>query len=489
MTELKLTSKDPARISADALIVAVAKDGKNARLLADEALPTKAATTLAALLPALGVRGTADEIVRVPALDGVSATVVLLVGVGEGELSDETLRRAAGTATRSLAGSDSAVLGLPVTTVEQVAAVAEGALLGAYRFDRYRDSDPAPVARLELSTALARDKEAKAAVARAQVIAEAVHQVRDLVNSSPADLYPQTFAEAAAAAAKGTKVKVKVWDEEALRAGGYGGLTGVGQGSSRPPRLVKLSYSPARAKGHYALVGKGITFDSGGLSIKPASGMETMKMDMAGAATVLHTVLAAAALELPIKVTGWLALAENMLSSTAQRPSDVITIRGGKTVEVLNTDAEGRLVLADALVAACEEEPDVVVDIATLTGAQMVALGTQVGAVMGTEEQREAVVAAATAAGEQFWPMPLPAELAESLKSQVADLSNMGDRWGGMLVAGLFLKEFVGDTPWAHLDIAGPAYNEGSPRGYLHKGATGTGVRTLLTMLEQATQG
>ncbi|HLS48593.1 MAG TPA: leucyl aminopeptidase [Actinomycetaceae bacterium] len=488
MTELKLTPKDPARITTDALVIAVAKDGKSARLIAEDALPTKAESRLSALLPALGVRGTADEVVRVPAPEGISAAVVLLVGVGERDVNDETLRRAAGAAARSLAGTDSAVMALPATTAEQVVAIAEGALMGAYRFDRYRDSDPAPVKQLELHTPLARDKAGKAALERAQVVADAVRSVRDLVNSSPAHLYPETFAEAALTAAKGSKVKVKVLDDDALRRGGYGGLIGVGQGSSRPPRLVKLTYSPARAKGHYALVGKGITFDSGGLSIKPASGMETMKMDMAGAATVLHTVLAAAALDLPIKVTGWLALAENMLSSTAQRPSDVITIRGGKTVEVLNTDAEGRLVLADALVAAGEEDPDVIVDIATLTGAQMVALGTQVGAVMGTDEEREAVVAAATAAGEQFWPMPLPAELADSLKSEVADLSNMGDRWGGMLVAGLFLKEFVGETPWAHLDVAGPAYNEGSARGYTPKGATGTGVRTLLSLLERATQ-
>jgi len=488
VTELKLTPKDPARITTDALVIAVAKDGKSARLIAEDALPTKAESRLSALLPALGVRGTADEVVRVPAPEGISAAVVLLVGVGERDVNDETLRRAAGAAARSLAGTDSAVMALPATTAEQVAAIAEGALMGAYRFDRYRDSDPAPVKQLELHTPLARDKAGKAALERAQVVADAVRSVRDLVNSSPAHLYPETFAEAALTAAKGSKVKVKVLDDDALRRGGYGGLVGVGQGSSRPPRLVKLTYSPARAKGHYALVGKGITFDSGGLSIKPASGMETMKMDMAGAATVLHTVLAAAALDLPIKVTRWLALAENMLSSTAQRPSDVITIRGGKTVEVLNTDVEGRLVLADALVAAGEEDPDVIVDIATLTGAQMVALGTQVGAVMGTDEEREAVVAAATAAGEQFWPMPLPAELADSLKSEVADLSNMGDRWGGMLVAGLFLKEFVGETPWAHLDVAGPAYNEGSARGYTPKGATGTGVRTLLSLLERATQ-
>src|SRR5665648_1025431 len=322
------------------------------------------------------------------------------------------------------------------------------------------------------------------AVERAVVLAHAVNGVRDLVNTAPVDLYPEAFAEIARTAARGTKVKVTVLDEKALAAGGYGGLVAVGQGSVRPPRLVRLSWAPARAKRSVAIVGKGITFDSGGLSIKPAKGMVTMKLDMAGAAAVLHTVLAAATLELPVKVTGWLCVAENMPSGSAQRPSDVITQRGGKTVEVLNTDAEGRLVLADGLAAAVEEKPDAVVDIATLTGAQMVALGSRVSAVMGTDTLREQVVAAATAAGEQFWPMPLPAELRSSLKSAVADLANIGDRNGGMLVAGLFLQEFVGDTPWAHLDIAGPAFNEGQGWGYTPTGGTGVGVRTLLTLLE-----
>jgi len=489
VTELTLTTKNVARIQADAVVVAVGQRGEEPRLVPGAELPSAVVKELSALLPALGVTGKADEVVRVAAGKELAADVIVLTGVGPVEDSGpdlETLRRAAGAATRVLAGTSDVALALPADTPERVGAVAEGALLGAYSFDRYRTKQRGPVARVELVTDLARSKAAKAAHERAVVVAGAVARVRDLVNTSPADLYPQSFAEEATAAAKGTKVKVTVLDEKELEAGGYGGLIGVGKGSARPPRLVKLSYSPARAKAHVGLVGKGITFDSGGLSIKPAKGMETMKMDMAGAATVLHTVLAAAALELPVRVTGWLALAENMPSGTAQRPSDVITIRGGKTVEVLNTDAEGRLVMADALVAATEESPDTIIDIATLTGAQMVALGSQVGAVMGTDDVREEVVAAAAEAGEQFWPMPLPAELAESMKSQVADISNMGDRFGGMLVAGLFLKEFVGDTPWAHLDIAGPAYNEGKPRGYIHEGGTGTGLRTLLTVLERA---
>jgi len=487
VTELTLTTKTVARIKADAVVVAVGQRDGNPVLLDGADLPRSVTSSLTALLPALGVKGGTDEVVRAVAGDGLAAEVVVLTGVGPADdVELEALRRAAGAAVRSLAGTGDVVLALPAETAEQVGAVAEGALLGAYRYARYRSSGPAPVARIELASPIARTKDAKAALARAVIIAEGVSGARDLVNASPSDLYPQSFAEEATALAKGTKVKVQVLDDKALRAGGYGGLLGVGQGSERPPRMVKLSYSPARAKAHYALVGKGITFDSGGLSIKPAKGMETMKMDMAGAATVLHTVLAAAALELPVKVTGWLALAENMPSGTAQRPSDVITIRGGKTVEVLNTDAEGRLVMADALVAAGEESPDAVIDIATLTGAQMVALGSQVGAVMGTDELRDEVVAAAGSAGEQFWPMPLPSELAESMKSQVADIANMGDRFGGMLVAGLFLKEFVGQLPWAHLDIAGPAFNEGKPRGYTAQGGTGTGLRTLLTVLERA---
>jgi leucyl aminopeptidase len=239
-----------------------------------------------------------------------------------------------------------------------------------------------------------------------------------------------------------------------------------------------------------ALVGKGITFDSGGISIKPAAGMDEMKSDMSGAAAVLHTVAAVAELGLPIKVTGWLAIAENMPSGTAQRPSDVITIRGGRTVEVLNTDAEGRLVLADALVAAGELKPDVIVDIATLTGAQVVALGTRTSAIMSNDDLlRDRLYRVSETAGEQFWPMPLPPELRASMDSRVADIANIGERFGGMMVAGLFLQEFIpseGDktVPWAHLDIAGPAFNTGSGHGYTPPGGTGVGVRTMVALCE-----
>ena len=456
-------------------------------MIGEQVLPDGLRARLVDQARALGITGEVDEVRRVPTDGELAAPVLALIGIGATSQPDaEALRRAAGAATRTLTGVGSIGLAFPADDAAAVAAVAEGALLGAYAFMRYREPEAAarPAERVVVLTPRARDRAAARAVERAVVLARAVNGVRDLVNTAPVDLYPEAFAEIARTAARGTKVKVTVLDEKALAAGGYGGLVAVGQGSVRPPRLVRLSWAPTRAKRSVAIVGKGITFDSGGLSIKPPKAMVTMKLDMAGAAAVLHTVLAAAALELPVKVTGWLCLAENMPSGSAQRPSDVITQRGGKTVEVLNTDAEGRLVLADGLAAAVEEKPDAVVDIATLTGAQMVALGSRVSAVMGTETLRGQVVAAATAAGEQFWPMPLPAELRSSLKSAVADLANIGDRNGGMLVAGLFLQEFVGDTPWAHLDIAGPAFNEGQAWGYTPTGGTGVGVRTLLTLLE-----
>lgn len=485
-----LTSQNPARLTTDALVVAVAQQDGAPVLLGADWLPKDLRTELLRDARTLAVTGAVDEVRRIPAA-GLSARVLVLTGVGgETAPTAEALRRAAGAATRELAGTATVALALPAEDLAGATAVVEGALLGAYGYSRYREADAAtsaPVASLTVVTPLAKDKALKAAADRAQVVAEAVHATRDLVNTAPNDLYPAAFADAARAAVKdaGARgLKITVLDEKALLAGGYGGIMGVGQGSVRPPRLVKVAYTPTRPRAKVALVGKGITFDSGGISIKPAAGMEAMKSDMAGAAAVLHTVVAAARLGLPVAVTGWLCLAENMPSGSAQRPSDVITIRGGKTVEVLNTDAEGRLVMADGLVAATEEKPDVVLDIATLTGAQVVALGYRVSAVMGADDVRAEVVAAAEASGEQFWPMPLPAELRAGLKSKVADLANIGDRFGGMLSAGIFLQEFVGSTPWAHLDVAGPAFNEKAPHGYTPAGGTGVGVRTLLALLE-----
>ncbi|HYJ74541.1 MAG TPA: leucyl aminopeptidase [Kineosporiaceae bacterium] len=501
MPVVSLTADRPADVPADVLVLAVAappEPGGDPVLLGAEALPDGLRAALAApVLRALGVSGRADAVARVPSAGAVPAPVVALTGVGrvrEAAPDAEALRRAAGAAVRELAGAATVALALPVTSAEEAAAVAEGAALGAYAFGAYRvkeaPGDRAPVAEVAVLVpeGLA---DADGVADRVRVLADAVALTRDLVNTPPSDLYPASFAERAAAAVDGLPVAITVLDDAALAEGGYGGILGVGKGSERPPRLVHLEYAPEGARGSVALVGKGITFDSGGLSIKTASGMADMKSDMAGAAAVLATVVAAARLELPVRVGGWLAVAENMPSGTAQRPSDVLTTRGGRTVEVLNTDAEGRLVMADALVDASATSPDLVVDVATLTGAQVVALGNRVSAVMANDDAlRERVVRAAGEAGEQVWPMPLPPELRPSLDSPVADVANIGERFGGMLVAGLFLAEFVGTRedgeriPWAHLDIAGPAFNTGSPHGYTPVGGTGVIVRTLVRLLE-----
>jgi leucyl aminopeptidase len=279
-------------------------------------------------------------------------------------------------------------------------------------------------------------------------------------------------------------VKVSVWDVPKLTKEGMGGILGVGQGSANPPRLIALEYAPKNATQHLAFVGKGITFDSGGLSLKPAKAMETMKCDMGGAAAVLAATKAIASLGLPVRISAYLACAENMPSGTAQRPGDVLTIRDGTTVEVVNTDAEGRLVMADALVLAAEQEPDAIIDVATLTGAQIVALGTRIAGVMGNDETLTTrVTEAGAVVGERFWPMPLPASLRSAMKSPVADMKNMGEPVGGMLFAGLFLQTFVPDEiPWAHLDIAGPAFNDGAAHGFTPPGGTGFAARTLVEL-------
>jgi leucyl aminopeptidase len=311
---------------------------------------------------------------------------------------------------------------------------------------------------------------------------------RDLVNTPPSDLHPAELAEVARAEGSKAGLTVEVLDEKALRKGGYGGILGVGQGSSSPPRLVHLSYKGAGRgkKTTVALIGKGITFDSGGLSLKPAAAMEEMKMDMGGAAAVIAAVRAAAELALPVDVEAWVPMAENMPSGAAIRPSDVLTMRSGLRVEVTNTDAEGRLILADAIARAAEDKPDIILDVATLTGAQLVALGARTTGVMGNDDDlRTTVVDAATRAGEPSWPMPFPAELRKGLDSDIADLVNSGPREGGMLLAGIFLKEFVPEgVRWAHLDIAGPAYNSGEAYGYTPHGGTGAAVRTFVQFLE-----
>jgi leucyl aminopeptidase len=434
------------------------------------------------LLAALGFSGAEGDLVRLPAaaLQGpVRSEVLAVVGLGQ-DPGPDALRRAAGAALRQLGGQRLGRVGLAFEAAAAepalAAALAEGALLGADDAAQMVFACPAGAAPAGLEPALD----------RARKLAEAVRAARDLVNQPPNELYPEALAAAAAAGAKQAGLEVEVLDQAQLAAGGYGGLVAVGQGSIHPPRLVSLRYSPPGAKRHLALVGKGITFDSGGLSLKSRASMVAMKSDMAGAAAVLQAVLAAAALKVAVKVSAFLCLAENLPSGGAVRPGDVIAQKGGRTVEVADTDAEGRLVLADGIVAAREAGADEVVDIATLTGAQITALGKRMAGVMGTPQVRQGLVRAAARAGEAVWAMPLPEDLLDGLKSDVADLAsvNLSDGSAGMLVAGLFLREFAGSAPWGHIDMAGPAYNRGEPHGFTPKGATGFGVATLLAYLE-----
>ncbi len=484
--KLSLTTTAAAEATVDAVLIGTVQDGEDVALAPGaEQIDAAFDGGLAAVLATLGATGKADEVVKVPTMGRLPAGLVVAVGMGKaGDVGPEQVRRAAGAGARALVGTRRAVSTL--STVDLHAAV-EGVLLGAYRFDEYR-SEPGdvPVERVDLvSPAEGTAKEHRATLKAATTIAEAVNTARDLVNTPPNDLYPASFAERAAALAKSAGLDVEILDEKALRKAGYGGVLGVGMGSSRPPRVVRIAYRGPKARKKVALVGKGITFDTGGISIKPAAHMEEMTSDMSGAAAIVASVVLAAKLKYPLEVVATVPMAENMPSGAAYRPGDVLTMYGGKTVEVLNTDAEGRLILADAIVRACEDEPDYLVETATLTGAQIVSLGRRTAGIMGSEDFRDRVAAIAKATGEGGWAMPLPEELRRDLDSRLADLSNVtGHRWGGMLAAGLFLREFVRDgVPWAHIDIAGPSYNSGAPWGYTGKGSTGVPVRTIAAVL------
>lgn len=514
MTALTLSTAAAPGLRADAIVIGVAKGAGGPSVAPGaEAVDKAYDGRLAAVLETLGASGAEGEVTKLPAPSGFKAPVVVAVGLGAEPEKDagfdpEALRRAAGAAARALAGAKKAAFALPLAEAADAGVVAEGLLLGAYSFDAYKASakeakeakgakakangnGKAPLAEAALLGGKPRDKAYKAAIERATAVAEELNRARDLVNTPPNDLDPEAFAAVAQAAAKEHGIKVQVLDEKALVKGGYGGILGVGAGSASGPRLVKLSYTSPKAKKSLAFVGKGITYDSGGISLKPAGHNETMKCDMAGAAAVFAAVVAAARLGLEVNVTGWLALAENMPSGSATRPGDVLRMYSGKTVEVLNTDAEGRLVLADALWAASQDEPDAIIDVATLTGAMMLALGSRTYGIMANDDAfRSAVHEAAEESGEPAWPMPLPEHLRKGMDSPTADIANMGERMGGGLVAGLFLREFVGEgITWAHLDIAGPAFNEGGPFGYTPKGGTGTAVRTLVRVAELAAAG
>ncbi len=491
-----------AAVTPDVLVIGLSKDPKSKELRIHSAGLKLNVSSLLDALGEMGATGSPDEVVKLP---GETSKLIVTTGSGSSssaeQFTEETLRRAAGAAARALIGQTAATFALPHKDASGFNAIAEGALLGSYAFDEFRGSTKAerkkPLSKIEIFSKSVPAKDSKSILARAEIVARYTHLIRDLVNTPPSHLTPASFSERFRPLTKKLGLTVEILNEVQLKKSGYGGIIGVGQGSANPPRLLHISYRPKNSKRkslpRYAFVGKGITFDTGGLALKPAQGMEAMKSDMSGAAAVSAAILAIAELQIPIELDAWAPLAENMVSDTATRPSDIITIYGGKTVEVLNPDAEGRLVLADALVRAAEVgnkngKLAGVVDVATLTGAQVVALGTRTSAVMtNNEEFRERFMKSVSRSGEQFWPMPLPEELRASLDSPVADIANIGERMGGMLVAGLFLKDFVSpELPWLHLDIAGPAYNEAKPHGYTSVGGTGVALRTLIALAEDA---
>jgi len=487
----------PRRSAGSAvLIIPVVSSGDDdkpgaAVIAAEPFLPSEAIAEIESGLRALNATGASEQLNRL-VVSSLPVASVLTIGLGKpsDEWSADAIRRAAGTAARALGSAEAAVTTLAALDLD---AAVEGLILGSYRFTEFRTSKTAPKdPGLRKITVLSTAKDAKARAAHAAAVATAVATARDFVNTPPSHLFPAEFAKRAKALGESVGLEVEVLDDKALQKAGYGGVIGVGKGSSRLPRLVRLTHhgsklakKPKQAK-KVALVGKGITFDTGGISIKPAASMHYMTSDMGGAAAVIATVALAAQRELPIDVIATVPMAENMPSSTAQRPGDVLTQYGGTTVEVLNTDAEGRLILADAIARACEDNPDYLIETSTLTGAQTVALGARTPGVMGSDDFRDRVAAISQQVGENGWPMPLPDELKDDLKSTVADLANVsGQRFAGMLVAGVFLREFVADeVNWAHIDVAGPAYNTGSPWGYTPKGGTGVPTRTIFAVLE-----
>ena len=493
--ECALVAESAATIDADALVIGLrcGEDGPALAGGADDVVEAfgDADGGLLALLTLAGATGKADDIVKLPTRGALGAPLLVAVGLGgepeSGEFGvaavSEQVRRASGAAARALAGTASAASTLSRL---DLAAATEGGLLGAYTFTAYKSNGngKGPLGRLGLLVPGNDDNEA--VLTRALTVASAVRTARDLINTPPNDLYPASFADRAADIGADAGLEVEVFDEHRLAEAGYGGVLGVGGGSSRPPRLVRLRWAGGDAPGaSVALVGKGVTFDTGGISIKPAANMDHMTSDMSGAAAVIATVALAARLQLPITVTATVPMAENMPSGTAYRPGDVLSMYGGKTVEVLNTDAEGRLILADAITRAAEDSPDYLIETSTLTGAQLIALGSRTAGIMGSDEFRDRIARQARLTGEGGWPMPLPDELRADLDSRLADLANVTNhRWGGMLSAGIFLREFVPDgLPWAHLDIAGPSFNTGGPWGYTAKGGTGVPVRTLAAVL------
>ncbi len=493
VTTYTLRKGSPAKTRTDLVVIGVARTAKGDLVACPgaEDVASEYGRKFKPMLSSMGFRGEPGEVLRVPTAGTLKAGQLLVVGLGSrDDLTLEQVRRAAGAAARHLGNTASVALALPAHDAAHVRAVADGFLSGTYSFRRYKTGTDDPgLADVAILSDVARQRDVAAALEAAQHVGDLVHRARDWVNTPPNDLTPELFAERVLALGKERggrgrpRVDIEVLGPEELAEHGCGGILGVGSGSANPPRLVKLTWAPADARARIAFVGKGVTYDSGGLTIKSGSSMATMKFDMGGAAAVIAATFAVAALELPVAVTTYAPMAENMVSGSAMRPGDVLTMANGKTVEVTNTDAEGRLLLADALSLAVAEEPDAVLDVATLTGPCVVALGDKVAGLFGDDETTTAVTAAAGTSGELLWRLPIPEETREAVRheSKIADvLQHNWVRWGSALFAAAFLEEFVGETPWAHLDIAGPAWNPGGPWGHVPSGATGYGIATLV---------
>jgi leucyl aminopeptidase len=445
--------------------------------------------TLAEFMQETDFEGKRGEVLAVPTGGRLGARAALLLGVGDQDTIDAAVMRRAGAV---LARRASKVASVATTLLDAAGpdadrallaqAFAEGVSLGRYKFLRYKSEGEASKLKRVLVIGRSNAK-VRAGLTRGARIAEAVAWARDLINEPAAAKSPADVVARAKTVARASGLKVKVFAGAELVRERMGGVIGVGIGSDRPPRFLRLEYSPPRPRGTVAFVGKGVVFDSGGLSLKTAGGMETMKTDMSGAAAVIAAMSTLRDLDVKARVIGYVPLVENMPSGAAMRPGDVLKMRNGKTVEVLNTDAEGRLILADALALASEEGADAIIDLATLTGAVVMALGDKIAGVMGSDDAWTAQVqAAAERAGERMWHLPLPDEYRRNLDSEIADLRNVSSGGGaGTLTAGLFLKEFTGDAPWVHLDIAGTARSSADD-AETSKGGTGYGVRTLVEL-------
>lgn len=491
MPTFSFTKLPPATVPADVLVLPVFEGPEPGPGVRD--VPV---LDVLAMYRAAGHTGKRGESLLVPntGIDGLAASAVLLLGVGpRSQAGPDACRRAIGRVAPQLAKRTRVATTLPQIAArafdDAVQATAEGVVLGSYRFDRYKTNAKSERRPLEevvvIGGARAEARTAKAALHRGQVIAESQAWARDLVNTPALDLPPAQLAKEAQAMAKQVGLSSKVWTEAELKRGGFGGIIGVGQGSVNPPRLIELRYEGGGRGAPIALTGKGIAFDSGGLSIKDATNMEHMKIDMGGAASILGAMRAIALLKPRVTVIAAIPSSENMPSGSAIRPGDVLRHRNGKTSEVLNTDAEGRLVLADALAFLAEQKPSVIVDTATLTGACMVALGEDVWGAMGNDRRAiRDVLAAGEAVGEPGWELPMYEPYRKLIDSDVADVKNVGKRWGGAITAALFLREFVGDVPWVHIDIAGPAFSDRAG-DYSPKGATGIPVRTLIRFVHE----